>query len=113
MSSIESVIPVHTYSIVARDPQTGELGVAVQSHAFSVGSIVSWAEAGVGAGATQSYSRLGYGPEGLGLMRIGLTASQGLESLGQNDPAREVGQVSLWDAQGPSGGHTARKVNAA
>ncbi len=113
MSSIESVIPVHTYSIVARDPQTGELGVAVQSHAFSVGSIVSWAEAGVGAVATQSYSRLDYGPEGLALMRIGLTASQALESLVQNDPDREVRQVAMVDAQGHSAVHTGQKCIAA
>ena len=58
---------VHTYSIVARDPATGEMGVAVQSHWFSVGSIVTWAEAGVGAVATQSFVDPGYGPRGLAL----------------------------------------------
>ena len=57
--------PVHTYSIVARDPATGQLGVAVQSHWFSVGSVVSWAEAGVGAVATQSFVDPAYGPRGL------------------------------------------------
>ncbi|MGZ3681450.1 MAG: DUF1028 domain-containing protein, partial [Ktedonobacterales bacterium] len=66
--------PIHTYSIVARDPATGALGVAVQSHAFSVGSIVPWAEAGVGAVATQSLARVDYGPEGLALMRRGQPA---------------------------------------
>ena len=65
--------PLHTFSIVARDPQTGEMGVAVQSHWFSVGSIVSWAEAGVGAVATQSFVDPAYGPRGLELMRGGLT----------------------------------------
>ena len=66
--------PVHTYSIVARDAATGDLGVAVQSHAFSVGSGVSWAEAGVGAVATQSFIDPSYGPLGLGLMRAGRSA---------------------------------------
>jgi hypothetical protein len=61
----------HTYSIVARDPATGQLGVAVQSHWFSVGAIVPWAEAGVGAVATQSFVEPGYGPLGLTLMRAG------------------------------------------
>ena len=60
--------PVHTYSIVARDEATGQLGVAVQSHWFSVGSLVTWAEAGVGAVATQSFIRVEYGPDGLALM---------------------------------------------
>ena len=61
--------PVHTFSIVARDPNTGELGVAVQSHWFSVGSIVAWAEAGVGAVATQSFVDPSYGKNGLDMMR--------------------------------------------
>ena len=63
--------PVHTYSIVARDPETGELGVAVQSHWFSVGSTVPWAEAGVGAVATQAFVDPTYGKLGLDLMRAG------------------------------------------
>src|SRR5258706_447187 len=66
--------PVHTFSIVARDPQTGEMGVAVQSHWFSVGSIVPWAEAGVGAVATQSFVDPSYGPLGLEAMRAGPSA---------------------------------------
>ena len=60
--------PVHTYSIIAYDPDTGEFGVAVQSHWFSVGSIVPWAKAGVGAVATQSFVKVEYGPDGLALM---------------------------------------------
>lgn len=63
-----------TYSIVARDPLTGQLGVAVQSHAFSVGPIVPWARAGVGAVATQSITEPAYGPNGLRLMAGGLPA---------------------------------------
>src|SRR6266481_4233571 len=60
--------PAHTFSIVARDPVTGDLGVAVQSHWFSVGSLVTWAEAGVGAVATQAIVEPSYGPRGLELM---------------------------------------------
>ncbi len=73
--------PVHTFSIVARDPATGELGVAVQSHWFSVGSIVPWAEAGVGAVATQSFVDPSYGKLGLDLMRTGKSGPEALRSL--------------------------------
>src|SRR5262245_52065150 len=66
--------PAHTFSIVARDPATGELGVAVQSHWFAVGSRVAWAEASVGAVATQSFTEPSYGPRGLALMRDGVAA---------------------------------------
>jgi uncharacterized Ntn-hydrolase superfamily protein len=97
---------VHTYSIVARDPATGQLGVAVQSHAFSVGSIVTWAEAGVGAVATQSLARLDYGPEGLALMRQGHTAQQALAERLTEDPGREVRQVAIVDASGGVAAHT-------
>ncbi|HLF84843.1 MAG TPA: DUF1028 domain-containing protein, partial [Blastocatellia bacterium] len=71
--------PVHTFSIVARDPATGELGVAVQSHWFSVGSIVTWAEAGIGAVATQSFVDPSYGKLGLDLMRAGKSAPDALK----------------------------------
>src|SRR5512138_150925 len=74
-------MPVHTFSIVARDPQTGQIGVAVQSHWFSVGSIVTWAEAGVGAVATQSFVDPSYGPNGLELMRKGVAAPEALKQL--------------------------------
>jgi uncharacterized Ntn-hydrolase superfamily protein len=92
--------PVHTYSIVARDPNTGELGVAVQSHWFSVGPIVAWAEAGVGAVATQSFVDPSYGKLGLELMRTGKSAPDALKSLLAGDEAREVRQVAMIDAQG-------------
>src|SRR5512140_3480836 len=87
--------PVHTYSIVARDPDTGELGVAVQSHWFSVGSVCPWAEAGVGAVATQSLVDPAYGPLGLELMRAGKTARQALDGLLASDPGREFRQVAM------------------
>ena len=92
--------PVHTYSIVARDPNTGELGVAVQSHWFSVGPIVAWAEAGVGAVATQSFVDPSYGKNGLDLMRAGKSAPDTLKELLGKDEAKEVRQVAMIDAQG-------------
>ncbi len=106
-------VPVHTYSIVARDPQTGQLGVAVQSHYFSVGSIVTWAEAGVGAVATQSLVRVDYGPEGLALMRQGYTADQALRQLVEQDEHREVRQVAMVDSHGNVAVHTGSKCIAA
>ncbi len=90
----------HTYSIVARDPATGEMGVAVQSHYFSVGPVVPWAEAGVGAVATQSLVLVDYGPNGLDLMRSGLTAKQALDSLLKADAHNEGRQVAMVDAKG-------------
>ncbi len=98
--------PVHTYSIVARDTITGEIGVAVQSHWFSVGSLVTWAEAGVGAVATQSFVDPAYGPLGLDLMRAGKTARQALDALVASDPGRDVRQVAMIDAKGGVAAHT-------
>jgi uncharacterized Ntn-hydrolase superfamily protein len=92
--------PVNTYSIVARDASTGEMGVAVQSHWFSVGSVVTWAEAGVGAIATQSFVEASYGPLGLELMRAGKTAEEALAALLAADAQREVRQVGMVDVKG-------------
>jgi uncharacterized Ntn-hydrolase superfamily protein len=100
---------VHTFSIVARDSVTGELGVAVQSHWFSVGSLVTWAEAGVGAVATQSFVDPAYGPLGLGLMRAGKTATQTLEGLLASDPGKDVRQVAMIDTKGNVAAHTGAK----
>lgn len=94
------VRPVHTYSIVARDAKTGELGVAVQSHWFSVGPIVPWAEAGVGAVATQSFVDPAYGKLGLDLMRAGRSGPDALKALLAGDEGRDVRQVAMIDAQG-------------
>lgn len=106
--------PVHTYSIVARDPATGQLGVAVQSHYFSVGPVVPWAEAGVGAVATQSLVKVDYGPEGLALMRQGKSAREALALLLAGDEEREVRQVAMVDARGGVAVHTgARCIGAA
>ena len=101
--------PVHTFSIVARDPATGELGVAVQSHWFNVGSIVPWAEAGVGAVATQSFVDPAYGKLGLDLMRAGRSAPDALRALLAGDEGRDVRQVAMIDAQGRVAAHTGAK----
>jgi uncharacterized Ntn-hydrolase superfamily protein len=90
----------HTFSIVARDAATGAMGVAVQSHYFSVGPVVPWAEAGVGAVATQSLVLIDYGPDGLALMKQGLTARQALGRLVAADSARAGRQVAMVDARG-------------
>ena len=95
-----------TYSIVARDAETGALGVAVQSHWFSVGSMVSWAEPGVGVVATQSFVDPNYGPLGLQLMRAGKTAAEALAALVAIDEYSNVRQVGMIDADGVVANHT-------
>jgi uncharacterized Ntn-hydrolase superfamily protein len=95
-----------TYSIVARDDRSGELGVAVQSHFFGVGSLVSWAEAGVGAIATQSVADPAYGPRGLELMRGGASAPEALHRLLAEDRQERVRQVAFIDRHGRVAAHT-------
>ncbi|MEO8727691.1 MAG: DUF1028 domain-containing protein [Acidobacteriaceae bacterium] len=90
----------HTFSIVARDPATGEIGVAVQSHWFAVGAEVPWARAGIGAVATQSFVDPSYGPKGLDLMENGLSAHAALWQLLKSDKGREVRQIAFIDAHG-------------
>lgn len=98
--------PVATYSIVARDSLTGQMGVAVQSHWFSVGPIVPWAEAGVGAVATQSLVDPAYGPLGLDLMRMGRSAPEALKALVSSDSGANVRQVAMVDRDGNTAAHT-------
>jgi len=105
--------PAHTYSIVARDPATGELGVAVQSHWFAIGPVVPWAEAGVGAVATQSFIDPSYGKIGLDLMRAGRPAPDALKGLLAADTNREVRQVAMIDSQGRVSAYTGSKCIAA
>lgn len=106
--------PVATYSIVARDSTSGEIGVAVQSHWFSVGPIVPWAEAGIGAVATQSFVEPGYGPLGLTLMRAGKTGPEALRALVSADKDSAVRQVAMIDASGRVAAYTgARAIIAA
>jgi uncharacterized Ntn-hydrolase superfamily protein len=93
-------MPVSTYSIVAYDEETGQLGVAVQSHWFSVGSLVPWVKAGVGAVATQSFVKVEYGPNGLKLMGKGFSAEDALKLLVEDDENRAVRQVGMVDASG-------------
>jgi uncharacterized Ntn-hydrolase superfamily protein len=96
----------HTYSIVARDPDTGELGAAVQSHWFAVGANVIHAESEVGAVATQAFVEPGYGPRGLNLMRDGRSAAEALAGLLAADEMREIRQVAMVDGQGRAAAHT-------
>jgi uncharacterized Ntn-hydrolase superfamily protein len=95
-----------TYSLVAFDPDTGECGVAVQSHWFSVGGLVSWAEPGVGAVATQSVIEMSYGPDGLALMRAGRSAPEALAELVGADELAASRQVAMVDAHGGVAAHT-------
>ena len=105
--------PVATYSIVARDSLSGQLGVAVQSHWFSVGPIVPWARPGVGAVATQSLVDPAYGPLGLELMAMGKTARETLTSLLAGDADADVRQVAMVDAAGTAAVHTGERAIAA
>jgi uncharacterized Ntn-hydrolase superfamily protein len=97
---------VNTFSIVAFDPATGELGVAVESKYFGVGSVVPWAKAGVGAVATQAWAKVGYGPEGLRLMEAGASAREALEKMTASDPRSAERQVGVVDAKGGVAGFT-------
>ncbi|NWG29210.1 MAG: DUF1028 domain-containing protein [Ignavibacteriaceae bacterium] len=99
---------VATYSIVARDPETGEMGVAVQSHWFSVGSIVSWGEAGVGVVATQSFVNPAFGPDGLELLKSGMTASEVVDKLIAEDEGRDVRQLAIIDVNGTVKSYTGK-----
>jgi uncharacterized Ntn-hydrolase superfamily protein len=105
-SDARGIRPVHTYSIVARDPKSGELGAAVQSHWFSVGAGVIWAESEVGAVATQAFADPSYGPLGLALMRAGRSAPDALRGLVAADEGRALRQVAMVDAAGRVAAHT-------
>lgn len=98
-----------TFSIVALDPETKELGVAVQSHWFSVGSLVPWAEHGVGAVATQSFVEASYGPEGLRLLREGKKPEEALRALTAADPQKDFRQVGIVDARGVAAAWTGQQ----
>jgi uncharacterized Ntn-hydrolase superfamily protein len=97
---------VATYSIVARDASTGEIGVGVQSHHFSVGSAVPWAEPGVGAVATQSIVEVSYGPKGLARLAAGVPADRALAELVEQDPGRALRQVAIVDGEGRVASHS-------
>src|SRR2546423_3531305 len=104
--AVSPLRPVHTFSIVARDPQTGELGVAVQSHWFAVGPIVPWALPGVGAVATQAMAEVSYGPRALELIQRGAGSQEALDQLVSEDPSPAGRQVAVLDASGRVAVHT-------
>jgi len=103
--------PVATFSIVAYDPETGDLGVAVESRFFAVGSVVPWAKAGVGAIATQSFANTTFGPKGLQLLGNGLPAQETLDVLVKGDPQSGQRQVGIVDARGRPATWTGAKCN--
>jgi len=96
----------HTYSIVAKDVKTGEMAVGVQSHWFSVGTLVSWGKSGVGVVATQSFVNPSYGPRGLELMESGLTAKNALKKLTDQDEGRNYRQAAMIDVNGSVDAYT-------
>lgn len=111
--SLEPRFPLaHTFSVVARDPDTGEMGVAVESHWFSVGMLVTWAEAGTGAVATQATVEVNYGPLGLELMRSGKSASEALRILLNSDSMEDMRQVAMVDMNGNVAVHTGSRCIA-
>lgn len=98
----------HTFSIVARDANTGEMAVAVQSHWFSVGTGVSWGEAGVGVVATQSFTNKSFGIRGLELLKQGKSPQEALDILLSDDEGRDFRQVAILDQQGRVATHTGK-----
>lgn len=105
-------IKAHTYSIVARDPKTGIMGVGVQSHWFSVGSLVSWGESGVGVVATQAFVNTSYGLRGLKLLKQGKSPQEAIDILLSDDEGKDVRQVSILDINGRVATHTGKKCIA-
>ena len=99
----------HTFSIVAFDQETGEMGVGVQSHWFSVGNVVAWAKSGVGVVATQSFVNKSFGPKGLAMMEAGVPANEVLAVLLSNDSGESVRQVGMVDKNGVLAVHTGSK----
>jgi uncharacterized Ntn-hydrolase superfamily protein len=98
----------HTYSIVAYDPETGDIGVAVQSHWFSVGTAVAWGEAGVGVVATQSFVNVSFGIKALELLKQGLTPQQVVDKLIGEDEGREFRQLAILDTKGNAAAFTGK-----
>lgn len=103
--------PISTFSIVGYDPVNGDLGIAVQSKFFAVGAVVPWAEAGVGAIATQSWANTTYGPRGLELLKIGLSAKQTLDHLIKDDTGKNTRQVGIVDANGNVSNYTGEECH--
>jgi uncharacterized Ntn-hydrolase superfamily protein len=100
---------MRTYSLLAIDKKAGEMGLAVQSHSFSVGSVVAWAEPGVGVVATQALAEASYGPLGLALMKGGKSPQQALKSLLATDPRPQMRQVAMLDSRGRVSAYTGQR----
>jgi len=111
-TSLEKPPVVATFSIVAYDPETHDLGVAVQSRFLAVGAVVPWAKAGVGAIATQAYVNTSYGPNGLKLLESGLSVQETLDKLIQADNDRASRQVGIIDAKGNAAAYTGSETHA-
>jgi len=103
---LSNISRLSTFSIVARDPENGDLGIIVQSKFPAVGSVVPWAKANIGAIATQAWANVGYGPNGLELLEAGKSASQTLKALVDADEGREHRQIGVVDAKGEAVAHT-------
>jgi uncharacterized Ntn-hydrolase superfamily protein len=106
MNEFKKEKPLNTYSIVARDPETGDLGVAVQTHQVGVGRVVPWLLTGVGALATQSLANISFGPAGLAMLKEGVSAPQVIDGLVASDPKAAFRQVAIVDASGEVGAWT-------
>nr|MBN1229071.1 DUF1028 domain-containing protein [Anaerolineae bacterium] len=102
----------HTFSIIALDQETGQIGIGVQSHWFAAGAIVPWAEPGIGGVASQASADTSYGKLGLGLMRAGKTAQQALAALVCSDPEKDIRQVAMIDREGNAAVHTGKRCIA-
>ncbi len=100
-----------TFSIAAYDPDEGAWGVAVASKFLAVGAMVPWVRAGAGAVATQSYAKISFGPDGLGMMASGISAEETLQRLLESDPGQATRQVGIVDADGRAAAHTGVKCN--
>ncbi|ORL43952.1 DUF1028 domain-containing protein [Zunongwangia atlantica] len=107
-ANIDKEAFAHTFSVVAKDPRTGEMAVAVQSHWFSVGSLVSWGKSGVGVVVTQSFVNPAYGPNGLKLMGGGMSAKDALEELVEQDGGRDYRQIAFLDVKGNVAAYTGK-----
>ena len=107
-ANIDKEAFAHTFSVVAKDPRTGEMAVAVQSHWFSVGSLVSWGKSGVGVVATQSFVNPAYGPNGLKLMGGGMSAKDALDELVSQDEGRDYRQIAFLDVKGNVAAYTGK-----
>ena len=99
-----------TFSIIAFDPATGDLGVAVQSHAFTAGAAVPYAIPGIGAVATQAAANRLYGPKAIELLKQGLSPAEVVKRLTDDDPGRDTRQLAVIDAQGRSAVYTGKRV---